>query len=217
MGGVKFFERTEVKDILAYLRFFYNPNDTEAFERIIHKPRRGVGEVTLNKMQQLSRKNEWNVIRVLRALTSNKSSAEVNMTVSAKVKQSLREFLGLFDDIRAMMKDKVNEWIWRQAMPFANYCIQAPVSEMLQYIIDAIEYEKYLTSQHPDKDGESRWGNVGELITFAKSAFDPPKESGAAAMLDDDRGHTLEDRYSSGLWVKGMIRFLIYPLMGDIT
>ncbi|KAI7880336.1 P-loop containing nucleoside triphosphate hydrolase protein [Lichtheimia hyalospora FSU 10163] len=180
VGGVKFFERTEVKDILAYLRFFYNPNDTEAFERIIHKPRRGVGEVTLNKMQQLSRKNDWNVIKVLRALTSNQPSAEVNMTVSAKVKQNLREFLGLFDDIRAMMKDK------------------APVSEMLQYIIDAIEYEKYLTSQHPDKDGESRWGNVGELITFAKSAFDPPKESGAAAKLDDDRGHTLEDRYSSG-------------------
>lgn len=78
---------------------------------------------------------------------------------------------------------------------------------MLQYIIDAIEYEKYLTSQHPDKDGESRWGNVGELITFAKSAFDPPKvtvsedgeEIQEGGMLDEDRGHALEDRLSSGL------------------
>ena len=69
---------------------------------------------------------------------------------------------------------------------------------MLQYIIDAIEYEKFLTSQHPDKDGESRWGNIGELITFAKSAFDPPKES-KGGMLDEDRGHALEDRLSSGL------------------
>lgn len=107
MGGVKFFERAEVKDILAYLRFFYNPNDTEAFERIIHKPRRGVGEVTLDKMQQLSRRNDWNVIKVLRELTSNKPSPELNMTVSAKVKQNLREFLAIFEDIRKMMKANV--------------------------------------------------------------------------------------------------------------
>ncbi|KAJ8654829.1 hypothetical protein O0I10_009553 [Lichtheimia ornata] len=191
VGGVKFFERAEVKDILAYLRFFYNPNDTEAFERIIHKPRRGVGEVTLDKMQQLSRRNGWNVIKVLRELTASKPSPDLNMTVSSKVKQNLREFLALFEDIRRLMKEK------------------APVSEMLQYIIDAIEYEKYLTSQHPDKDGESRWGNVGELITFAKSAFDPPKvtvsedgeEIQEGGMLDEDRGHALEDRLSSGFLV----------------
>lgn len=107
MGGVKFFERAEVKDILAYLRFFYNPNDTEAFERIIHKPRRGVGEVTLDKMQQLSRRNGWNVIKVLRELTANKPSPDLNMTVTSKVKQNLREFLALFEDIRGLMKEKV--------------------------------------------------------------------------------------------------------------
>lgn len=50
------------------------------------------------------------------------------------------------------------------------------MSDILRYIVDAIQYEKYLKQYH-DKDGESRWGNVGELISYAKQSFDSKKES----------------------------------------
>ena len=46
-GGLKFFERAEIKDVLAYLRFIANSNDDTAFERIINLPARGIGEATL--------------------------------------------------------------------------------------------------------------------------------------------------------------------------
>ncbi|MEK9156186.1 MAG: UvrD-helicase domain-containing protein [Patescibacteria group bacterium] len=52
VGGIRFYERKEIKDIVSYLRFILNPNDSEAFERIVNMPLRGIGEATIAKMRQ---------------------------------------------------------------------------------------------------------------------------------------------------------------------
>ena len=57
IGGVKFYERAEVKDILGYLRFALNPKDTQAFKRIINLPSRGIGEKTINKIKEYYKDN----------------------------------------------------------------------------------------------------------------------------------------------------------------
>lgn len=94
----------EVKDVLAYLRFIYNPNDTDAFERIINTPRRGMGEVTLNKIEAQSRKSGWDVVRVLREGISGRGKG---LSLQSKVKSNVREFLALYDTVQDMIKAKV--------------------------------------------------------------------------------------------------------------
>ncbi|KAI8140462.1 P-loop containing nucleoside triphosphate hydrolase protein [Fennellomyces sp. T-0311] len=172
VGGLKFFERAEVKDIIAYLRFFYNPNDTEAFERIINKPKRGVGEVTMNKIEGQSRKKNWNIIRVLESIGQGTAK---NITVPVKTARSLHEFVGLYEHIRTMIDRR------------------DPISTMLEHIIEAIEYRTYLTKEHPDKDGESRWDNVGELISYAKTQFDPSTNRQEQAQPEDGENEGLDN------------------------
>jgi len=64
-GGVRFYERMEIKDILAYLRVIYNPQDDIAILRIINVPRRGIGNVTITKLQQYAAQNDMPIMQVL--------------------------------------------------------------------------------------------------------------------------------------------------------
>lgn len=59
VGGLKFYERKEIKDIVAYLTIFMNKTDDVSFRRIINVPRRGIGEKSLEKVDNLARKKEF--------------------------------------------------------------------------------------------------------------------------------------------------------------
>ncbi|WP_457641169.1 ATP-dependent helicase [Persephonella sp.] len=88
IGGVKFFERAEVKDILAYLRFALQPKDTQAFKRIINLPSRGIGEKTIQKIQS-HYESDW-----IQAIN------DAYETFSSKIKMRLQEFLEIIDTVR---------------------------------------------------------------------------------------------------------------------
>ncbi len=97
IGGVRFYERAEVKDILAYLRFALNPNDTQAFKRIINLPARGIGEKTVSKIQTFV-KEDW-----LQGLT------EAYETFSPKIKMRIQEFLEIIEYIQKYGNEKPSE------------------------------------------------------------------------------------------------------------
>ncbi|RMA97824.1 ATP-dependent helicase [Hydrogenothermus marinus] len=97
IAGLKFYERAEIKDILAYLRFAFNPKDTQAFKRIINLPSRGIGKSTLNKIQK-SYVEDW-----YQAL---KDSYE---TLSKKVKYNLQTFFEVIDFIKKYGNEKPAE------------------------------------------------------------------------------------------------------------
>ena len=59
IGGLRFYERKEIKDIIAYLRLINNPNDDLALERIINIPKRGIGKITLSKISSIARINNF--------------------------------------------------------------------------------------------------------------------------------------------------------------
>ncbi|KAF7731588.1 hypothetical protein EC973_009352 [Apophysomyces ossiformis] len=158
VGGVKFLERAEVKDILSYLNFFYNPKNASSFERVVNVPKRGIGEVSLGRIQELCRQEEWDIIKVLEMITNTGkggSDPPVKISINNKAKQGLRHLLTVYNEFSAMVARK------------------EPVSAMIKYIVEAVDYQKYL-KDHYSTDYESRWENVGELITFA-SSFQVPK------------------------------------------
>ncbi len=83
VGGTRYYERKEIKDMMAYLRLVLNPNDDLALVRIINEPKRGIGNVTVEKLQTLARVRETSLFRVLQdkeviASLSAKACAAVN-------------------------------------------------------------------------------------------------------------------------------------------
>jgi DNA helicase II / ATP-dependent DNA helicase PcrA len=82
VGGVRFYERKEVKDVLAYLRLFYNPQDNQAFERVVNTPRRGIGPKQLEDLWQLARQDD---VSLLQALLQNKDKVSKQLQGFAEV------------------------------------------------------------------------------------------------------------------------------------
>ncbi|MFO7807519.1 MAG: UvrD-helicase domain-containing protein [Candidatus Moraniibacteriota bacterium] len=157
VGGVKFYQRKEVKDILAYLYFLHNPGDEVSFERIINLPARGIGKKTVDKIIQVFQASNKNLIDVLN--TSELESAGINQ---GKMK-TLQEFAFL---IKKMRKKKE----------------ETSVSELLDFIYNESGYRKMLMKE--GEEGEARHENIQELLTVAKK-FDENQEEGVAAFLEE--------------------------------
>ncbi len=89
IGGMKFYERFEIKDAIAYIRILVNPNDSLAFERIVNTPKRGIGAVALQNMHILSREKNISLFSTAQALLNNGQ-------IKGKAAQSLSELLQQF-------------------------------------------------------------------------------------------------------------------------
>ncbi|CAO3599350.1 unnamed protein product [Absidia cylindrospora] len=198
IGGVRFFERMEVKDLVAYVHFIYNSNDTLSFERIINTPRRGVGEVTLDKICTLSRVRDKTVLDILKDLcsphtkkrkTSGDGTPLWDFALPPRVKNNLKKFITLCTEVKAMMDNKES------------------VRRILDYIIKFSDYQAYLKQDY--KDHEVRWDNVGELMTIA-GRYDKKAPAGA----DQEGGERGSQMY--GDLASQAVDDGTKPLIGDI-
>jgi DNA helicase II / ATP-dependent DNA helicase PcrA len=139
VGAVSFYERREVKDLIAYMRLLVNPNDDEAFLRAVQVPRRGIGLATLATLQVSA--SGWS-----RSLLDTAGIADRVPDLRPQARQALRAFAGLMDKLRAHVP---------QSSPAA----------LLERILQAIDYESYLASE--GIEGAERIENVKELLAGA--------------------------------------------------
>lgn len=129
-GGTKFFDRREVKDILAYLRVIDNTADSVSLERIINTPKRGIGAAAIEKLYEIGDKNLWN---------------GVNLEATEKPNSKTASFL-------------------KQLTKFIEAASELKVHELCKYIIDEIDYFKYLQKDDPETS-EDRKNNVESLVS----------------------------------------------------
>ena len=140
-GGLRFFERSEIKDALAYLRLVSNLDDDSSFERIINKPTRGIGTRTIQIIRDYSRENTCSLWQAAEAI--------VNHGLSSRAEKSVNDFM---------------ELIRRMANEIKNMDLHNKVDHVIQLsmLIDFFKKEK------GDK-GETRIENLAELVSAAKS------------------------------------------------
>ena len=136
VGGVRFYQRREIQDVLAYLRLISNPKDRTAFDRIVNYPRRGIGHTT---RQHLKR---WAMDQGVTMLEAAKRADEVPGIRTAGVR-GLKQFADLMS--RLSMR-----------------ATQVTIGEMLEGLVEDIDLIKNLNNEGPD--GEDRARNVIELI-----------------------------------------------------
>ena len=141
-GGISFFQRKEVKDILAYYKYVINPKDDEAFKRIINYPKRGIGKTTVSKLETLATANDISIWEVLN------SGAQLQKYFNVGTLNKLFSFLNM---IREFMS-KTEEM---EAFDLA-YTIATSTGIMKDLVVDKTP------------EGISRYENLEELLNGIK-------------------------------------------------
>jgi ATP-dependent DNA helicase UvrD/PcrA len=169
VGGVRFYERKEVKDVLAYLRLIHNPFDAASLQRVINLPPRGIGQKTV---QELMRWSDAQGISAYEALVrvAGLRSGDTSDALAAGSPFGVRgrELFGAFVDI---------------VEPVRQSLADTSVLDLLDALLARSGYARFV--QDGTEEGEERWANVQELRNKAQSydEFDP--ENALAAFLED--------------------------------
>ena len=145
VGGTKFYDRKEIKDVLAYLRVLYNPFDDLSLLRIINVPKRSIGATTVAKLQDYARANGTSLFMTL-------TQFHLVDTIKGKTKEKLEEFGILIFTLVAEMEDKT-------------------VLDILESILDRTGYLAQL-EESTDPQDQARAENIGELLSVAKDFQD---------------------------------------------
>ena len=145
VGGTKFYDRKEIKDVLAYLRVLYNPFDDLSLLRIINVPKRSIGATTVSKLQDYARENGTSLFMTLTQL-------HLVDSIKGKTKEKLEEFGILIFTLVAEMDDK-------------------SVLDILEAILDRTGY-LYQLEESTDPQDQARAENIGELLSVAKDFQD---------------------------------------------
>lgn len=154
IGGVRFYSRAEIKDIIAYLSIINNPYDDISFRRIINIPSRKIGEVTISKIEDISREKVISLFESLAFL--------IDETVSESTKKNLKNFYDIINDLIKESKGRSLMWL-------------------VEEIVSRINFYSYLLEK--DKiEGESRVENVKEFISMV-SEFSKESEKPTLAGL----------------------------------
>ena len=115
LGGMRFYDRAEIKDMISYFRIFANPNDDFSLERIINKPKRAIGKVTVDKLKKAAYENNCSIFSFIKehdvstvvskkATSSLKELVEHIELLQSEINHSLHNFIELFEDTIGMKK-----------------------------------------------------------------------------------------------------------------
>lgn len=154
-GGMRFFDRKEIKDVTSYLAFINNPNDMLRFRRIIGEPKRGIGDSTVALIDDISRDLKISPYEVMR-------DCEQYAPLSKKI-TALKAAAEMFGELIEMVDD-------------------TPLDELLDAVLTKTGYLNYLKNQ---ENGESKVENVEELRTSIIRYMDEAEEPTLSGFLEE--------------------------------
>lgn len=140
VGGTRFYDRAEIRDILAYLKVISNYKDDISLLRIINVPKRGIGNVTIQKLSDFAKEKNISIFEALMMLETS--------GLSNSIQKKLQNF---------------SAWIFK----FVNASIHLDVFELIDMIIKDIDYITFLHETN-DIKSESKEENIGELLSVAR-------------------------------------------------
>jgi len=156
-GGIKFYDRKEVKDMLAYLRLVANPDDDIAFARVVNVPRRGIGEGTLGRLQEFAREHSLPLLAALNQV----------------------DLLGLAPRFLSPLED-----FGLSIRQFSAQQEYLTIAELIEQIMDRTGYRQMLAADQ-SIEGQARLENVDELLTVAKEFEQRSPGAGLVGFLTD--------------------------------
>ena len=159
VGSVRFYDRREIKDIIAYLRVIYNPRDTLSLLRIINVPRRGLGPTSIARMMETAEEYHISLFEVI----TDAQLLSMIPKLSAKVKLALEEFAAM-------------------VFTFMGQLGTRPIHEIVEDVIETSGYAAALEEEKKE-DNRDRLENLREFISVAKN-FDDGAAEGENGLAD---------------------------------
>ncbi|MBS1875227.1 MAG: UvrD-helicase domain-containing protein [Acidobacteria bacterium] len=145
VGGLSFYQRAEIKDLLAYLKVLVSPHDSISLLRIINTPARGIGKTTIEQIEQYALANNLTLWSAIERLIEDHA-------FPTRAETALNVFRRLIEELASGVADR-------------------PINETLSAINERTGYEKMLAADQ-SPDSESRLGNIEELINAAADAHE---------------------------------------------
>ena len=155
IGGLKFYERKEIKDIISYLRLIQNPSDNLSLKRIINEPKRGIGKTSLENIETLANQNSISMYEVIK----NADQYGLN-----RVFINSREFISVMEELRAKKDDLV-------------------ISELIKQTLKKTGYTKALEDENT-VEAENRIENLEEFLTVAMEFEEESADNGLSEFLE---------------------------------
>ena len=155
VGGLKFYERKEIKDIISYLRLIYNFSDNISLRRIINEPKRGIGKTSIDNISEISEKTGLSMFDVI------KHADEYGLN---RVKANADEFVKTIEELRGKIED-------------------LSISELIKETLDKTGYVKAL-EQENTTEAETRIENLEEFLTVAIEFEEEEAENTLADFLE---------------------------------
>jgi DNA helicase-2/ATP-dependent DNA helicase PcrA len=159
VGATRFYERREVKDVLAYLRLIHNPQDSVSLGRIINVPRRSIGRKTMDQLEAWAETQGVSLFEAMRMLREHEDAP-----VGARGRASLLGFLELLEEFIAVRRE-------------------LSALELLDLVLDLTGLTAYI--RDGTDEGEERWENINELRGVANEYSSLPAEESLATFLEE--------------------------------
>ena len=158
VNGVEFYQRREIKDLMAYLHLINNPNHDVALQRIINVPTRGIGAKTIEKLRNFADSNQIPMLEAARHVDKIETLAKRSAAM-------VKKFVTLFDHIQVKST--------------------ATLEDLLRYLVEEIDFDAYMEKTASDDQADSPMANVDELISAAVE-FDRqhPEDGSLEAFLE---------------------------------
>lgn len=154
VGGSKFYDRKEIRDVLAYLSLVTNPADNENFLRIVNEPKRGIGQTSLEKLRQFALENNW-------TLLDSAANATLIPGLSARAANKLTDFAKMISDFIKQMSFDLS------------------LTDLTKSILEKSGYEAQL-KKSPTPENEGRLENLSEFLSVTEEFdknYEPSDES----------------------------------------
>jgi DNA helicase-2/ATP-dependent DNA helicase PcrA len=171
VGGTRFYERREVKDLLAYLRLAHNSFDAVSFLRVVNVPGRGIGAKTIAELERWARARNVPLYTTLQLIAAQQAAREPpppaeRHPIAAAKANTLLEFLRLLDEL-------------------IDVAAKNNVSTLLDGVIERTSFRRYLYGEFDEGDADERWANVQELQNVASNYDQLAPGEGLVSFLED--------------------------------
>ena len=160
LGGISFYQRREIKDLLAFLRLVENPSDTVSFQRTINLPKRGFGDASIIKIVNIAKANHWTIVEACEKILFDSSLIKLNL----RQKEGLQEYVKL---LTALKKESAE-------------------SAIQELVYQVVQQSKYLDVIKLEPDTyDDRKANIDELIAKDSDWEEEAEEASLAKFLEE--------------------------------
>lgn len=155
VGGLKFYERKEIKDIISYLRLIFNPSDNISLKRVINEPKRGIGKTSIDNVQEIAEKTGVSMFEIV------KHAEEYGLN---RLKANSAEFIQLIEEMRGQIEE-------------------LSISELIKQTLKKSGYVKALEDENTT-EAETRIQNLEEFLTVAIEFEEQEADNSLADFLE---------------------------------